>query len=157
MLVNENSCMRKGTHKEQSSTTLLSVVPSAWKTSLRQRIRRVRHLCINVDLTGNWRISQGAIAEILEVLKLAENLIDLELVVTEPRYAVATSPLILPENAALMSFLRLEYPGMKSSTITVTNIPRHFERSFSKLIQSKGWTGAYIVRETDSSVLALQR
>lgn len=157
MLVNENSCMRKETHEEQSSTTLLSVVPSTWKTSLRERIRRVRHLCITVDLAGNWRISQGALAEILEVLKLAENLRDLELVITESRYAPAMSPLILPENAALRPLLHLEYPGMKSSTITMTNIPRHFERSFSKLIQSQGWMGTYIVRKTDSSVAALQR
>lgn len=157
MLVNENSCMRKEAHEEQPSTTLLSVVPSTWKTSLRERIRRVRHLCITVDLAGNWRISQGAIAEILEVLKLAENLRDLELVITEPWYASAMSPLILPENAALRPLLRLEYPGMKSSTIIMTNIPRHFERLFSKLIQSQGWMGTYIVRKTDSSVTALQR
>lgn len=157
MLVNEKSCMRKATHEGQSSTTLFSVVPSTWKTPLRERIHRIRHLCITVDLAGDWRICQGAIAELLEVLKLAENLRDLELVITEPRYASARSRLMLPENAALRPLLRLEYPGMKSSTITMTNIPRHFERSFSKLIQSQGWMGTYIVRKTHSRVTALQR
>ena len=153
MLVNENSSMRTGTNKQPPSATLLSVVPSTWKTTFREQIRRVRRLCITVDSAGNWKISQGAIAEILEVLKLAENLINLELAI-EPEYASATSPLFLIQHTALMPFLRLEYPGMKKSTITMTNIPRHFERSFLKYVQSNDWTGTYIVRQTESHVRA---
>lgn len=154
ILVNENSSMRTGTNKQPPSPTLLSVVPSTWKTTFREQIRRVRRLCITVDLTGNWKISQGAIAEILEVLKLAENLINLEIAIAEPRYASTTSPLFLIQHTALMPFLRLEYPGMKKSTITMTNIPRHFERSFSKYVRSNDWTGTYIVGQTESHVRA---
>ncbi len=59
-------------------------------------------------------ISQGAIAEILEALKLAKNLIKLELAVVKPQYPPATSPPFLTQNTALILFLLLEYLGLKN-------------------------------------------
>lgn len=134
VFIDKHSSMRKCADKAEMSPTLFSGIPSVWNTSFRNRIRRIRRLCITVELKEDPRIAQEAIAEILEVLHFGNGLVELELAGTDAVNAATDSTHGCLGYATLKGFLRQAYPGSKWSTIKMTNVPPQFEHQLVQYI-----------------------